>query len=162
MASALPLRMRARLPARQTQKQRSLRSVLDGNYSPGGFGVGGQALPPTTGSAQRDDGCWRRTAATLIGLRIWRSRSARTCANTDVLVQPPLGSMPLGRLGGFTFGLIQALAPSAHWLHAPAWTLERASQRTPARTDSLRGYVFCIDGNATLLPSGFKSRMEGV
>lgn len=76
MASSLPLRIRVRLPARPTQKQPPRTEIppfLDGKYSLGGFGVGDQAPPPKTGSAERADSCWRRSAA-LMGLRLWPTR----------------------------------------------------------------------------------------
>lgn len=79
MASSLPLRIRVRLPARLTQKQPPRTEIppfLDGEYSLGGFGVGDQAPPPKTGSAERADSCGRRGAA-LMGLRLWRPRWGR-------------------------------------------------------------------------------------
>lgn len=79
MVSSLPLRIRVWLPARLTQKQPPRTEIppfLDGEYSLGGFGVGDQAPPPKTGSAERADSCWRRGAA-LMGLRLWRPRWGR-------------------------------------------------------------------------------------
>lgn len=101
----------------------SLSSASDGEHSPGRESV-------TRDWKCRDDGCWRLNRRPDwfkdLALPFGPGLHTYRCFS----VQPPLCLVPLGRLGGSAFGLIQVLAPSAHRLHAPARTLEPASQRT--------------------------------
>lgn len=84
---------------------------------------GGSRRPGSTSTA--------RTAA-LIGSKTWHSHLARACTRTGVLAISLLFAWCLWAVfwAGSAFGKIHVLAPAAHWLHAPAWTLKPASQRT--------------------------------